>query len=197
MKPIAVTLLLTIAAISQTRSRRADYALVLADPPVAQKVQSRAALQSQAAQAHRQIIHTAQSAVLSELARRKVPVTATADLLVNCVFVRATSGQAADLAAIPGVKRVQYLPPAKLALTTAGGLINLSAAWAAVGGSANAGAGVKIGIIDSGIDQTHPGFQDSGFQAPSGFPKGNSGYTNNKVIVARSYVPLLVDSDPT
>jgi uncharacterized protein (TIGR03437 family) len=196
MKPFAVTLLLTIAAFGQTRSRRADYALVLEDPPVAQKVQSRAALQSQAAQAHRQVIRTAQSAVLSELTRRKVPVTATADLLVNCVFVRATSAQAAALAAIPGVKRVQYLPPAKPALTTAGGLINLNAAWTAVGGSSSAGAGIKIGVIDTGIDQTHPGFQDSGFQAPSGFPKGNSGYTNNKVIVARSYVPMLIDSDP-
>src|SRR5215813_9381876 len=111
MKLIAVSLLLTIAAFSQARTRRADYALVLEDPPVAQQVQSRASLQSQAAQAHRKVIRTAQSGVLSELARRKVPVTATADLLVNCVFVRATQLEAGGLAAIPGVKRVQYLPP--------------------------------------------------------------------------------------
>src|SRR5207244_3131776 len=55
----------------------------------------------------------------------------------------------------------------------------------------------RIGIIDSGIDQTHAGFQDSSLKAPSGFPKGDSSYTNSKVIVARSYIPLLMDSDPT
>jgi uncharacterized protein (TIGR03437 family) len=203
MKPIAASLLLAIAALGQTRSRPADYALVLEDPPLAQKVQSRAALQSQAAQAHRSIIRAAQASVLSELSRRKIPVTSTAEVLVNCVFVRATPEKAAELAAIPGVKRVQYLAPVKPALTTAGSLINLSAAWAAVGGGSNAGAGIKIGIIDSGIDQTHPGFQDAGFQAPSGFPKCTVGhpedcsFTSNKVIVARSYVSLLVDSDPT
>ena len=62
------------------------------------------------------------------------------------------------------------------------------------GGVSSAGAGIKIGIIDSGIDQNHPGFQDSTLTPPNGFPKcdvpSNCAYTNNKVIVARSYVAL-------
>src|ERR1019366_6169907 len=67
--------------------------------------------------------------------------------------------------------------------------------WNAIsGGSANAGAGIKIGIIDSGIDQNHPGFQDLTLKVPTGFPKcdvpSNCAFTNNKVIVARSYVAL-------
>ena len=47
-------------------------------------------------------------------------------------------------------------------------------AWAAIGGPANAGAGVKIAIIDSGIAQEHPAFQDASLAMPAGFPRANS-----------------------
>jgi len=160
-----------------------DYALVLDDPPVARKVASRAALASAAAQAHLQRIRTAQSGVLAELARRHVKVISTAQTLLNAVFVTATREEAAQLAGLQGVVRVVHLPRYKPALDKAVGLVNIP-----VGGVAGAGAGVKIGIIDSGIDQNHPGFQDASLSPPSGFPKGDATYTNNKVIVARSYV---------
>jgi subtilisin family serine protease len=52
---------------------------------------------------------------------------------------------------------------------------------------ASAGQGIKIGIIDDGIDQAHPYFDPSGFSYPAGFPKGNTAYTTPKVIVARAY----------
>jgi subtilisin family serine protease len=54
---------------------------------------------------------------------------------------------------------------------------------------ATAGQGMKIGIIDDGIDQTHPFFSPAGFAPPPGFPKGNTAYTSAKVIVARSFPP--------
>ena len=54
MKRVSVLFLLVTAAFAQTRSRLAEYALVLEDPPVAQKVQSRVALQGAEAQAHLQ-----------------------------------------------------------------------------------------------------------------------------------------------
>jgi uncharacterized protein (TIGR03437 family) len=195
MKRIFVLLLLVAAAFAQTRSRLAEYALVLEDPPVAQKVQPRVALQSTEAQAHLQKIRGAQSRVLAELAARKVRVSATSQILVNAIFVRVAPQDAAALENIPGVKWMQYLPPLKPLLNAAVNLVGVPTAWSAVGGSANAGAGVKIGIIDTGIDQNHPGFKDTGFTPPSGFPKGDTGYTNNKVIVARSYLSYM-DSDP-
>jgi uncharacterized protein (TIGR03437 family) len=196
MKRIAIALLAAVALPGQTGGRLGEYALVLDDVPIAQKIHSRAALRTEAAQAHLTKIRSAQAAVVGELGQRKIAVTATAQLLVNAVFVRATPEAAAGLKSIPGVKRVQYLPPVRPALTTATNLINASAAWAAVGGVGNAGAGVKIGIIDSGIDQNHPGFQDSTLKPPAGFPIGGGGYTNSKVIVARSYVPMIEDHFP-
>jgi subtilisin family serine protease len=59
---------------------------------------------------------------------------------------------------------------------------------------------VKIAIIDSGIDNTHPAFQDSSLPVPEGFPRANNesdlAFTNNKVIVARSYAAYFLRSDP-
>lgn len=50
-----------------------------------------------------------------------------------------------------------------------------------------AGQGLKIGLVDDGIDQAHPYFDPSGFSYPTGFPKGDTGFTTPKVIVARAF----------
>ncbi len=49
------------------------------------------------------------------------------------------------------------------------------------------GDGVKIGIVDDGIDQTNPFFDPTGYQYPAGFPKGGTKWTTPKVIVARAF----------
>jgi subtilisin family serine protease len=54
---------------------------------------------------------------------------------------------------------------------------------------ATSGNGMKIGIIDDGLDQTHVFFSPTGFAYPAGFPKGNTAYTTPKVIVARAFAP--------
>ncbi len=64
-------------------------------------------------------------------------------------------------------------------------LVGATALW---GSSLDtAGQGVRIGIIDDGIDQAHPYFHAAGFAYPAGFPKGNTAYTTPKVIVARAF----------
>ncbi len=198
IRAILVLFLLVCAAFSQTRSRLLDYALILQDAPVAQKTYSRLALKSSTAQAHLQRIRDAQSGILTELKRRKVPVMGAVQVLVNAVFVSATRETAAQLSSIPGVAFVVPAPPLYMDLNRALDLQNVPAAWSALGGASNAGAGIKIAVIDSGIDQNHPGFQDPSVTPPSGFPKGDANYTNNKVIVARSYVTLdSVGYDPS
>jgi subtilisin family serine protease len=64
-------------------------------------------------------------------------------------------------------------------------LIGATALWGP--GLATAGQEIKIGLVDDGIDQTHPYLDPSGFAYPAGFPKGNTAYTTPKVIVARAF----------
>jgi uncharacterized protein (TIGR03437 family) len=69
-----------------------------------------------------------------------------------------------------------------------------------LGGEGNSGAGRRIGIIDSGVDATHPALQDPSLTPPAGFPRvsrdSDRPFTSSKVIVARSYVDLLSSTDP-
>ena len=59
-----------------------------------------------------------------------------------------------------------------------------TAYWAATGARGN---GVKIGVVDDGVDQTNPFFAPAGLQYPAGFPKGARRWTSPKVIVARTF----------
>ncbi len=60
---------------------------------------------------------------------------------------------------------------------------------------AGAGAGVKVGVIDDGIDQHHPFFAPRGLVAPPGFPKGvrvvhdREGHRRARVRGSRSVAP--------
>src|SRR5580704_659593 len=56
-----------------------------------------------------------------------------------------------------------------------------------------AGNGMKIGIIDDGIEASHPYLSGAGMVYPPGFPRGLTGATTPKVIVARTFPPP--DSD--
>ena len=71
-----------------------------------------------------------------------------------------------------------------LARTRARRVIGATQLAAATGAS---GAGIKIGVVDDGIDQTNPFFNPTGFSYPPGFPKGDTAYTTPKVIVARAF----------
>src|SRR6266542_4108337 len=112
------------------------------------------------------------------------------DTVLNGVAVQLNGASLDSLKAAPGVSLVEpgltYAPTMNRSV----GLINAPAAWTAVGGVANAGAGVKIGVLDTGIDQTHPFLTDNTLTPPAGFPKfdpGNQQFTSRKVIVARVY----------
>ena len=56
-------------------------------------------------------------------------------------------------------------------------------------GLETSGQGIKIGILDDGLDQTHPFFNQAGYPMPPGYPKGQPAFTTAKVIVARSFPP--------
>ncbi|HXI42432.1 MAG TPA: S8 family serine peptidase [Bryobacteraceae bacterium] len=176
------------------------YALILNDPPVSEFSQSHKNAPQAVTENHRQRILAAQNSLRSELARRNLNVTSSVDTVLNAVFVRTTPDRLAELAALPGVKGVVRMRRMMPKLDRAAVLINAQGAWNALGGDKNAGLGMKIAIIDSGIDQNHPAFQDNSLAIPAGFPRcgvpADCAFTNHKVIVARSYVQPASPVDP-
>ncbi len=65
------------------------------------------------------------------------------------------------------------------------------------------GQGIKIGVVDTGVDVTSPFLDPTGFSYPPGFPKGDAKATTPKVIVARVFPGPVRDAlsnkafDPT
>jgi minor extracellular serine protease Vpr len=49
------------------------------------------------------------------------------------------------------------------------------------------GDGIKIGVVDDGIDPRNPFFAPEGYDYPAGFPKGGLRWTTTKIIVARTF----------
>ena len=170
------------------------FTLILEDPPVSSQFPSSEAMRSNSAVTYRDRIDARQRTLRAALASRNIAVTGSVSTLLNAIFVTASSDQVAELKKLPGVVGVVpgrfYYPK----LNRATQLVNAPAAWNILGGVQNSGRGVKIAILDSGIDQTHPAFQDSSLPMPSGYPLcsgSDCAFTSNKVIVARSYVHLI------
>ena len=108
-------------------------------------------------------------------------------LVLNGLAVVAPASAANAIAAIPGVREVQASIRYHRTLFRTPQVIGAPQVWGPT--LATAGDGIKIGILDDGVDQTHPFFTGSAFAPPASFPKGNSAYTTAKVIVARSFPP--------
>jgi subtilisin family serine protease len=111
--------------------------------------------------------------------------------LANAVSIEVDAGDLAAIAALPGVKQVELVRPYKALTDTSVALIGAPALWERIGGSSVAGEGMKIAILDTGIDITNPLFSGQGYSFPEGYPKFNANneqFTNRKVIVARSFI---------
>lgn len=175
------------------------YIVELSTAPVAAHVRARSQFHSQAAARQRAAIRAEQASARTRIQALHGRVLGAVENVKNALMVEIPDAEAAQLAAIPGVQQVFRERLFRMTLDHALPLLHIPEAWSQVG-AANAGAGIKIGMIDSGIDITHPGFADTGFTAPAGFPladtPGNMAFTNNKVIVARSYAALFPASDP-
>ena len=117
----------------------------------------------------------------------QVRITGEFDVALHAVAVELNGTTLETLRSAPLVRYVAhqtiYRPEAHDDPDLA--LVRANEAWAAVGGEQSAGAGVKVAIIDSGIDVTHPCFDDAGYPAQP--QMGDLSLTNNKVIVARVY----------
>jgi minor extracellular serine protease Vpr len=126
-------------------------------------------------------------------------VTGEYDISLNAVAVQLNGTPLATIAAAPMVQSAEYNALYYPNLSESYKIINASDAWTGAGGRATAGAGIKIGDIDTGIDETHPFFDPTGFSYPEGFPKCDAAdsashhedqdcnYVSEKVIVAKVF----------
>ncbi len=187
------------AAANQAASPLTEVIVTLASPPLA-GVQSSA---TEAAKGHALNLHSLSSTrYLERLAGEQDAVARRIEasipqaqvrwryrIVVDGLSVALPANEVGRLARVPGIVRVN--PSYRyVQLDTAPGNVSVIGAPALWGPDlANAGQGVKIGIIDDGIDQRHPYFDPTGYTMPAGFPKGDAAYTTAKVIVARAFPP--------
>jgi subtilisin family serine protease len=175
-----VALLLTGASAGRTTDAAAgqvELVALLDGKPLAERPRARAEIEREQAEVVRRI----REAVPSARIRWRY------QLVLNGLAVVAPADSAKRIAAIPDVQAVQASVTYRRTLDQSPGVIGAPQVWGPT--LATAGEGMKIAIIDDGIDQTHPFFSSAGFTMPAGFPKGNTGYTTAKVIVARVFPP--------
>ena len=185
----------------------AEYTVLLDTPSVGERLREfeserRSGLRPRAATGAglmRRAVVRSQDPVIAAISAQGVPVIGTVQNVLNAVFVRATSAQADAIAALPGVRgvvRAQHYEPM---LKSVSQIVRVSAARVRLVGTQLFGEGMKIGIIDSGLDFDHEAFRDKSLVALDGYPRGDSKYwnlTSTKVIAVRSYVDLLNSGYP-
>jgi subtilisin family serine protease len=115
----------------------------------------------------------------------KARVTSEFDISLNAVAVQLNGESLATIGAAPMVRSAQY---EALYRPTAEdpdlSIIHAKEAWAR-GGAGGKGDGVKVAVVDTGIDATHPCFSDAGY--PGQTQLGDHRFTNDKVIVAKVF----------
>src|SRR5262249_46223881 len=126
-------------------------------------------------------------------------VTSEYDVSLNAVAVQLNGTPLTTIAAAPMVQSAEYNALYPPNLSESYKIINPSDPRTPPGGRATAGDGIKIGDIDTGIDNTHPFFDPTGFSYPDGFPKCDAAdsnshhqdqdckYVSPKVIVAKVF----------
>jgi subtilisin family serine protease len=170
------------ALVPVTGAETREVIVLLESRPLAEAPESSAALD-----AEQQAFRRALSADLPE-----ADVGWRYRLVANGFSVSVPSSQVSRLHAFPGVREV--LPAATYGpqLDRTPQQIGAPALWGPE--LDTAGQGMKIGIIDSGVDASHPFFDPTGYTMPPGFPKGQRRYTSAKVIVARVFAPKTARS---
>jgi minor extracellular serine protease Vpr len=129
------------------------------------------------------------------------------DTVANALIVTVPDAKtAARLVSMPGVKRLEPVVEGKALMDRALDIHKVREVWNTLpGGEDNAGAGIRVAIVDSGVDIRHPGLVDETLATPDGFPKFNSlneeldrvaldNFNNKKVIAMRSYENLVDES---
>ena len=190
----------TITVPPGQRKARLTVIVTLEQPPLAawsRSFTARSATRrldttSRTARAHVAQLRAAQARAETAL-ERAIPsarVTRNYTLLLNGMAVELPAKSLATAMRLPFARKVYPSLRYTLALNRSPGLIRAGELAAAGGG---AGEGMKIAVVDDGVDPTNRFFSPAGFEYPPGFPKGGTRWTTPKVIVARAFVGTGAD----
>lgn len=105
-------------------------------------------------------------------------------ILLDGLTVELPARRLPRLARMPFVRRIYPSLRYTLALNRSPDVIAATGFNTATGVR---GAGMKIAIVDDGVDQRNRFLSPAGMQYPLGFPRGGGKWTTPKVIVARSF----------
>jgi subtilisin family serine protease len=147
---------------------------------------SRLNVESRSSRAYLARLETAQAASARAI-RSAIPsarIGPRFQVVLNGLTVDLPHSRLAELDRLAAVARIYPSLRYTMALNRSPFVIGAPAFTAATGSN---GAGIKIGIVDDGVDQQNPFFNPSGFAFPAGFPKGQRAFTTAKVIAARSF----------
>ena len=198
MKTILFLLLSASAMLAQVVPGR--YILELSgDPAAVAAIQqgARSSARTAAIAARRTAVRQSQASARAAVAARGGTVIESLDTVFNGLIVSIADARAAELLQIPGAVKLHAVRRVQPLLNHALPLHKVPDAWNLLAlGQNGAGAGIKIGMIDTGVDVNNPAF--SGPLPPvDGFPKvlyaTDTRFTNAKVIVAKNYTKLLPD----
>jgi subtilisin family serine protease len=194
---LAALLLVPVASGGRS-SGLAEVVVTLDAPPLAEAIRTSRVLTGRAKAARLDLRSPTSVGYLASLtaAQRTVAARITTTIpgarvtwryqvVLDGLAVLVPRSQLGRLAATDGVAKVWPNVAYRPLLDRSPGLIGAPQMWSP--DFSTAGNGIKIGIIDDGVDQAHPFFNPAGYTMPPGYPKGQTSYTNAKVIVARAF----------
>jgi len=145
------------------KSRQVDVMVQLADEPVAAQVgdatDNGTTVTTSQRDTWRSQIKANQTPVVDAIAKDGGTVLSQMQDAYDGVHVHLPAAAVSTIAAMPGVVGVHIVPTYTPALTESVPYVGAPQAWTSSGGT---GAGVKIAVIDTGIDYYHADFGGSG-----------------------------------
>lgn len=198
----------TAEVATEGQSRR--YTVVLESPSVGRRLAlsrsagSRSTPRRLAAADHAlmaRAVERSQGPVVRQIEASGATVVGSTRNVLNALFVLATPDQADAARRIAGVRsvvRAREVQPFLDAVARED-IVRLGAARRLRSDSPVDGAGLRIAIIDSGLDFDHEAFRDQSLDAIAGYPKGRPEhlrFASRKVIAVRSYMHLQNSGRP-
>ncbi|MGH8946448.1 MAG: S8 family serine peptidase [Acidimicrobiia bacterium] len=104
------------------------------------------------------------AAFVNEMRNRapRAEVVRTYSLTLNGMAIKLNGHSLQEISRVSGISNIGFSSLYKPDMSVSVGLIGADEVWGSLGGQRNAGEGITVGIIDTGIDDTHDFFKCKG-----------------------------------